>query len=106
MGNMGLAGFPYNSAANVFPSKTIIPGKTVKQGALPFGVSEAEKDGMLGNNGGLLSFFEAAKTAGVDVWVWMSDTLQENYDYYLELVSMGADGIINGRPEAMERISQ
>jgi hypothetical protein len=39
------------------------------------------------------------------VWVWMSDTSQENYDYYLELVSMGADGIINGRPEAMEQVS-
>ena len=52
------------------------------------------------------SFFETAKTAGVDVWVWMSDTSQENYDYYLELVAMGADGIINGRPEAMERVSQ
>ena len=51
------------------------------------------------------SFFEAAETAGVDVWVWMSDTSQENYDYYLELVSMGADGIINGRPEAMEQVS-
>ena len=51
------------------------------------------------------SFFEAAKTAGVDVWVWMSDTTQENYEYYLELVSMGADGIINGRPEAMEQVS-
>jgi len=51
------------------------------------------------------SFFEAAETASVDVWVWMSDTSQETYNYYLELVSMGADGIINGRPEAMTRVS-
>ncbi len=35
----------------------------------------------------------------------MSDTSQETYNYYLELVSMGADGIINGRPEAMTRVS-
>ena len=61
MGNMGKAGFPYDFAANVSPAKTITPGKTVKQGAFPFGVSQAEKEGMVGNDGGLLRFFEAAK---------------------------------------------
>jgi glycerophosphoryl diester phosphodiesterase len=42
-----------------------------------------------------------AEAAGVAVWVWPNDAAtQENEEFYAELVAMGVDGIIAGRPAA------
>ena len=65
-GQMGLAGFPWNGAANIQPSKVITQKQTVQNGSFPFGISQAEQDGMIGDGtsdipGGLIRFIEAAK---------------------------------------------
>ena len=52
-------------------------------------------------------FIAQAAEAGVEVWVWPSDAAtQENTDFYRELLDLGADGIIAGRPAAMEAARQ
>lgn len=48
------------------------------------------------------AFIELAEEAGVEVWVWPNDASQENTDFYRRLLDLGADGIITGRPLAME----
>ncbi|MDE0927501.1 MAG: glycerophosphodiester phosphodiesterase family protein [Acidimicrobiales bacterium] len=45
------------------------------------------------------SFFDAANLAAVEVWVWTSETTQEAADFYAEMLTIGVDGIITGRPE-------
>ena len=45
------------------------------------------------------SFFDAANLAPVEVWVWTSETTQEAADFYAEMLTIGVDGIITGRPE-------
>jgi glycerophosphoryl diester phosphodiesterase len=42
---------------------------------------------------------ERAQADGFDVWVWMDDTAtQENADFYRELLTRGADGLLVSRP--------
>ena len=44
-----------------------------------------------------------AHDEGLDVWVWPDDAgTQENEDFYIELLLRGADGVLAGRPLAME----
>lgn len=48
------------------------------------------------------AFWEAAELAGVSVWVWPSDAgTQENTEFYAQVISDGADGVIVGRPTQM-----
>ncbi len=48
-------------------------------------------------------FMARAAEAGLEVWVWPNDArTQENTDFYRELIDLGVDGIIAGRPDAME----
>ncbi len=48
-------------------------------------------------------FIALAAEAGVEVWVWPSDAAsQENTAFYRQMLDLGADGIIAGRPAAME----
>ncbi len=48
-------------------------------------------------------FIALAADAGVEVWVWPNDAAsQENEAFYRVLLDLGADGIIAGRPAAME----
>ena len=47
-------------------------------------------------------FWSAVELAGVEVWVWPNDAAsQENTEFYTELVTQGADGIIAGRPDLL-----
>lgn len=44
--------------------------------------------------------FERAHNEGFEVWVWMNDESQETTDFYAELVTRGADGLLVSRPTA------
>jgi glycerophosphoryl diester phosphodiesterase len=45
------------------------------------------------------AFVERARAEGLTVWVWMDDAAtQENEAFYRELLDLGVDGIIAGRP--------
>ena len=48
------------------------------------------------------AFFAAAEEADVDVWVWPNSSEQEEGTFYAELLTLGIDGVIVGRPAAME----
>ena len=52
------------------------------------------------------AFFTAVEEAGVEVWVWPDSTDQEAGGFYAELLDLGIDGIIAGRPAAFEQVLQ
>ncbi|NIS28943.1 MAG: hypothetical protein GWN07_02405, partial [Actinobacteria bacterium] len=60
-----------------------------------------EFDGVIVLNPILL---EKAEADGLDIWVWPNSRSQENADFYVEMIDVGAEGIIAGRPaDAVER---
>ena len=52
------------------------------------------------------AFFSAVAEAGVEVWVWPDSTEQEAGGFYAELLDLGIDGIIAGRPAVLEQVLQ
>jgi glycerophosphoryl diester phosphodiesterase len=52
------------------------------------------------------AFFTAVEEAGVEVWVWPDSTDQEAGGFYAELLDLGIDGIIAGRPAVLEQVLQ
>lgn len=48
---------------------------------------------------------DRVKAEGLELWIWPNDSdAQENADFYAQVIALGADGIIAGRPaEAVER---
>ena len=48
------------------------------------------------------AFFDAVEEAGVEVWVWPNSADQEEGTFYAELLDLGIDGIIAGRPAMLE----
>jgi len=52
------------------------------------------------------AFFTAVEEAGVEVWVWPDSTEQEAGGFYAELLDLGIDGIIAGRPAVLEQVLQ
>lgn len=47
---------------------------------------------------------QKAEAEGLDIWVWPNSRSQENADFYVELIDLGVEGIIAGRPaDAVER---
>lgn len=47
---------------------------------------------------------EQAHAAGIEVWVWPNSDEQESDAFYRELIAMGVDGIIAGRPSVLAAI--
>ena len=52
------------------------------------------------------AFFTAVEEAGVEVWVWPDSTDQEAGGFYAELLALGIDGILAGRPATFEQVLQ
>lgn len=45
--------------------------------------------------------FARAHAEGYEVWVWMNDSAQETTEFYADLVTRGADGLLVSRPTAV-----
>jgi len=94
MGNLGMSGFPFNEEADVTTNtaalgamsidlRPITSKRTILNGAFPFGVSQAEQDGMIGDGttdipGGLIRFIEAAKNWTLGPILYPNTTLGIN----------------------------
>lgn len=50
--------------------------------------------------------FSRAHTDGYEVWVWMNDSSQETAEFYVDLVTRGADGLLVSRPSSVLESTQ